>query len=95
MFSVSWSIGQHNAMEIFAVKLNVVSETSKVSLNNIFAELDGSSGIKNIINYTVRLNTDGLQVDDIAISKVTAESRKNYNKEVNQTLSICFFESFQ
>ena len=82
-------------MEIFAVKLNVVSETSKVSLNNIFAELDGSSGIKNIINYTVRLNTDGLQVDDIAISKVTAESRKNYNKEVNQTLSICFFESFQ
>ena len=82
-------------MEIFAVKLNVVSETSKVSLNNIFAELDGSSGIKNIINYTVRLNIDGLQVDDIAISKVTAESRKNYNKEVNQALSICFFESFQ
>ena len=95
MFSVSWSIGQHNAMEIFAVKLNIVSETSKVSLNNIFAELDGSSGIKNIINYTVRLNIDGLQVDDIAISKVTAESRKNYNKEVNQALSICFFESFQ
>ena len=82
-------------MEIFAVKLNVVSETSKVSLNNIFAELDGSSGIKNIINYTVRLNIDGLQVDDIAISKVMAESRKNYNKEVNQALSICFFESFQ
>ena len=82
-------------MEIFAVKLNLVSETSKVSLNNIFAELDGSSGIKNIINYTVRLNIDGLQVDDIAISKVTAESRKNYNKEVNQALSICFFESFQ
>ena len=82
-------------MEIFAVKLNVVSDTSKVSLNNIFAELDGSSGIKNIINYTVRLNIDGLQVDDIAISKVTAESRKNYNKEVNQALSICFFESFQ
>ena len=82
-------------MEIFAVKLNIVSETSKVSLNNIFAELDGSSGIKNIINYTVRLNIDGLQVDDIAISKVTAESRKNYNKEVNQALSICFFESFQ
>ena len=82
-------------MEIFAVKLNVVSETSKVSLNNIFAELDGSSGIKNIINYTARLNIDGLQVDDIAISKVTAESRKNYNKEVNQALSICFFESFQ
>ena len=95
MFSVSWSIGQHNAMEIFAVKLNVVSDTSKVSLNNIFAELDGSSGIKNIINYTARLNIDGLQVDDIAISKVTAESRKNYNKEVNQALSICFFESFQ
>ena len=82
-------------MEIFAVKWNVVSETSKVSLNNIFAELDGSSGIKNIISHTDRLNIDGLQVDDIAISKVMAESTKNYTKEVNQALSICFFESFQ
>ena len=36
-------------MKIFAVKDNVVSDTSKVLLNDIFAELDGSSGIKNII----------------------------------------------
>ena len=42
-------IAQHNAMEVFAVKWNVVSEISKVLLNDIFAELDGSSGIKNII----------------------------------------------
>ena len=41
-------IGQHNAMEIFAVKWNVVSEISKVLLKYIFSELDGSSGIKNI-----------------------------------------------
>ena len=34
---------------IFAAKWNVVSDTSKVLLNDIFAELDGSSGIKNII----------------------------------------------
>ena len=47
-FSVPRYIGQHNAMEIFAVKWNVVSDVSKVLLN-IFAELDGSSGIKNII----------------------------------------------
>ena len=35
-------------MEIFAVKWNVVSEISKVLLNYIFAELDGSSEIKDI-----------------------------------------------
>ena len=37
-------------MEIFAVKWNIVSEIIKVLLNDIFAELDGSSGIKNIIS---------------------------------------------
>ena len=44
---MSQGIDKHNAMEIFAVKWNVLSEISKVLLN-IFAELDGSSGIKNI-----------------------------------------------
>ena len=33
----------------FAVKSNVVSDIIQVLLNDIFAELDGSSGIKNII----------------------------------------------
>ena len=51
-------------MEIFVVKWNVVSEISKLLLNDTFAELDGSSGIKNII--TDKLNLRGLlQVDDI------------------------------
>ena len=40
---------QHNPMEIFAVKWNVVSDISKLLLNDIFAELDGNSGIKNIV----------------------------------------------
>ena len=44
-------------MEIFAVKWNVVSEMSKVLLNHIFAELDGSSEIKNIIRYTDTTDT--------------------------------------
>ena len=40
-------------MKIFAVKWNVDSEIIKVLLNDIFSELDGSSGIKNIISqYT-------------------------------------------
>ena len=49
---VSLGIGQYNAMEIVAVKWNVVWEISKVLLNDIFAELNGSSGIKNIITVT-------------------------------------------
>ena len=36
-------------MEIFAVKWNVVLDISKVLLKDIFAELDESSEIKNII----------------------------------------------
>ena len=48
-------------MEIFAVKWNIVLEISKVLLNYVFAELDGSSGINNIISYTDRLNIGGLQ----------------------------------
>ena len=47
----------------------------KVLLNDIFAELDGSSGIKSII--TDRLNLGGLQVDEIS-AKITAESTKKY-----------------
>ena len=47
-------------MEIFAVKWNVVSEISKALLNDIFAERDGRSGIKNIISYTDRLHLGGL-----------------------------------
>ena len=59
-------------------------------LNNIFAELDGSSGIKNIISYTDRLNIGGLQVDHIAVTKITTESTKNYTKQVNQALNMFF-----
>ena len=72
---VPLGIGQHNAIEIFAVKWNVVSEISKVLPNNIFAEFDGSSGIKNIITY--RLNLVGAQVDKIS-AKIMAEDTKKY-----------------
>ena len=41
-FSVFRYIGRHNAREIFAVRWIVVSEISKVLLNDVFAELDGS-----------------------------------------------------
>ena len=62
-FSVSRSIGQDNAFDI--LKWNIVSEISKVLLNDIFAELAGSSGIKDIVSHTDRLNIGGLQVDNI------------------------------
>ena len=59
---------------IFTVKQNVVSEISKVLLNDVIAELDGNNGIKNI---TERLNLGGLQVDDIS-ANVTAEFTNKY-----------------
>ena len=50
IYSVSRSSYQHNAMEILAVKWNVVSEIIKVLLNDTFTEIGGSNGIKNIIS---------------------------------------------
>ena len=70
---VSLGIGQHNAMEIFAVKWNTVSKISKVLLNDVL--LDGSSGIMNII--TDRLTLGRLQVDEIPAT-TTVESTKKY-----------------
>ena len=40
------NIGQHNTLEIFIVKGNTIPEMRK-ELQNIFAELDRSSSIKN------------------------------------------------
>ena len=87
---VSLDISQHNAIEVFAVKWNVVSEISKVLLNDIFTELDKSSGIKNII--IDRLNLGEFQVDDIS-GKVRygRKYKEIYTNQVNQTLSRCFF----
>ena len=72
-------------------------------LNDIFAELDGSSGNKNII--ADRLNFAGLQVDDISI-KITAEiTNKLYQwgkssfmlwsmiYDVKPNICICIFVS--
>ena len=64
-----------NVLEIFTVKRNIFSEISKVLLNDMFAEFNGSSRIKNII--TDISNFSELQVDDIS-AKVTAESTKKF-----------------
>ena len=86
------SLGQHNALEIFTAKRNIVSRIRKVLVNDIFAEFDGSSGIKNII--TDRLNLSEFQVDN-TLAKSTGESTRKYiTSQVNQALSRCFFSVF-
>ena len=63
-------------MKIFAAIWYVVSDISKVLLNDIFTELDRISGIKNIItDRLVKSFKSGLQVDDIS-TKITTESTK-------------------
>ena len=92
---VSLDIGQHNAMESFTVKLNVVSETSKVFLNDTFTELDGSSEIKNIITDRLNLGVGELQVDDISAKiRYGRKYKEIYTNQVNQALSGCFFSIF-
>ena len=91
---VSLDISQHNAMEIFAVKWNVVLETSTAVLLNIFTELDGSSGIKNIV--TGRLNLGELQVDDVSAKIRFGRKYKEIDtSQVNQALSRCFSSIFR
>ena len=65
-------IGQHNALEFFAVNRNIVSEISREILNDIFAEFDGSRPIMNVTN---KLNLGGLQIDEMS-AIFTAESTK-------------------
>ena len=92
---VSLDIGQHHAMESFPAKWNVVSETSKVFLNDIFTELDGSSGIKNIITDKLNLGVSELQVDDISAKiRYVRKYKEIYTNQVNQALSGCFFSIF-
>ena len=95
-FSVSGYIGQHNAMEILAVTWNVLSEVSKALLNDIFAELDGSTGIKNIIIDRLAKSFKSwwmiydISVDDVS-TKITAESTKELCQSgKNQALGRCF-----
>ena len=91
---VSLDIGQHNAMEKRnAVKRNVVSETSKILLNDVFTQPDGSSEIKNII--TDILNLGEFQVDDISAKiRYGKKYKEIYTNQVNQALSRCFFSIF-
>ena len=59
---MSLNIAQHNLLEIFTLKRRIVSEISQELPNDIFAEFDRNSRIKNI---TERLNLGELQVDDV------------------------------
>ena len=54
----SLDIIQHNALEIFAVKRNTVSDINKELVTDIFADFDGINPIKNI---TDRLSLRELQ----------------------------------
>ena len=59
----------------------------------IFTELDGYSGIKNVI--TDRLNLGELQVDDIlAKIRYGRKYKEIYANQVNQASSRCFFSIF-
>ena len=92
---VSLDIGQHNTIESFTVKWNVVSETSKVFLHDIFTELDGNSGIKNIITDRLNLGVGELQVDDISAKiRYGRKYKEIYTNQVNQALSGCFSSIF-
>ena len=92
---VSLDIGQHNAMEIFAVKWNVVSETSKVQLNDIFTELDESSGIRNIITFRLNLGVCKLQVDDIPAKIRYGREYKEIYQSGKSSFKWMFFQYFQ
>ena len=72
-------------MEIFAVRWNVISEISKLLLNDIFAELDGSRQWD--WEYYDWLDQGGLQVERYI--------SQNYTSQVNQASSRCFFRCFQ
>ena len=82
-------------MEIFAVKWNVVSETSKVQLNDIFTKLDESSGIRNIITFRLNLGVCKLQVDDIPAKIRYGREYKEIYQSGKSSFKWMFFQYFQ
>ena len=84
---VSVDIGQHNALDIFALKGITISEISKELLNDILAEVDRSSPIK-------RFNLGELQVDDLSSKIYCRKYKEIYTNTVNQVLNRCFFSVF-
>ena len=72
-------------MEIFAVTSNVVSDISKVLLNDIFAELDGCSEI-NLFIYLFYLFLKSLYRMVVSVNIYIYRMYKNYcfpNKSCN------------
>ena len=70
---VSLDIGQLNALVVFGAKSSTTSESTKELLDDIFAECDRNSLIK---NFTDRLNLGEMQVDDIS-TKSTQKIQRN------------------
>ena len=83
---MSLNIAQHNLLEIFTLKRRIVSEISQELPNDIFAEFDRNSRIKNI---TERLNLGELQVDDVT-TNYGRKYKDIYTNQVNEFLNKYF-----
>ena len=88
---VSLDIGQNNALEIFALKRNTLSEMSEKLLKDIFVEFDGSSPIDNV---SYKLNLGELQVDDIS-AKFAAGNTKDIYQSGKPSFKQMLFHCFQ
>ena len=83
---MSLNIAQHNLLEIFTLKRRIVSEISQELPNDIFAEFNRNSRIKNI---TERLNLGELQVDDVT-TNYGRKYKDIYTNQVNEFLNKYF-----
>ena len=83
---MSLNIAQHNLLEIFTLKRRIVSEISQELSNDVFAEFDRNSRIKNI---TERLNLGELQVDDVT-TNYGRKYKDIYTNQVNEFLNKYF-----
>ena len=83
---MSLNIAQHNLLEIFTLKRRIVSEISQELPNDVFAEFDRNSRIKNI---TERLNLGELQVDDVT-TNYGRKYKDIYTNQVNEFLNKYF-----
>ena len=83
---MSLNIAQLNLFEIFTLKRRIVSEISQELPNDVFAEFDRNSRIKNI---TERLNLGELQVDDVT-TNYGRKYKDIYTNQVNEFLNKYF-----
>ena len=82
-------VGQHNPSEVFAVEGKIVSEISKELLNDVFAEFDRRSRIKNITGVIFKKSSQILNKEDLFRYKFCHSFMRIHYRRIVENFIVC------